>query len=205
MFALQGDYTRKTLNSNRRPGITKNSIISVIFILLYFAGCRSVDGGAGESPLPETAGASAKAPAGTSVNTAPVSKAASLREALREAGEEMAASLPPLSSVAVISVASDAEAEGEYALEELTMLLVGAKKFRVVDRRNLDLIREEQNFQLSGEVDDETAVSIGHLTGAAVVITGSIAPYGQERYLRLRALDVETAQIQAMSSRSFEK
>jgi hypothetical protein len=46
-------------------------------------------------------------------------------------------------------------------------------------------------------------VSIGRLIGAAVVITGSISPYGTMKYLRLRALDVETGEIRAMSSRSY--
>ncbi|MDR0997984.1 MAG: CsgG/HfaB family protein, partial [Treponema sp.] len=94
--------------------------------------------------------------------------------------------------------------EGEFAVEELILFLVNSKRYSVVDRRSLDLIREEQNFQLSGEVDDDTAVSIGHLTGAEIVITGSISPYDAAKYLRLKALDVETGQIRAMSSRRFD-
>jgi curli biogenesis system outer membrane secretion channel CsgG len=103
--------------------------------------------------------------------------AASLREALSQACGELAAELPGPAAVAVISVGSGDPAEGEYAAEELILLLVTSKKYRIVDRRSLDIIRGEQNFQLSGEVDDDTAVSIGHLIGAEIVITGSIVPY----------------------------
>jgi hypothetical protein len=34
-----------------------------------------------------------------------------------------------------------------------------------INRSELDRIRREQNFQMSGEVDDETAVSIGKIAG----------------------------------------
>jgi curli biogenesis system outer membrane secretion channel CsgG len=129
--------------------------------------------------------------------------AASLTEALYQSYEELSGNIPARVSVAVIGVASADPAEGEFALEELTLFLVNSRKYSIVDRRSLDLIRAEQNFQLSGEVDDDTAVSIGHLTGAAVVITGSISPYDTAKYLRLKALDVETGEIRAMASRRF--
>jgi TolB-like protein len=51
---------------------------------------------------------------------------------------------------------------------------------------------------MTGEVDDNSILSIGHLLGAGVVITGSIAEDGDR--LRLKALDVRTAKIAAMSS-----
>jgi hypothetical protein len=153
-----------------------------------------------------TTGAARKLP-----DTAPVSEAGrgaaemavSLTEALYQSCEELAGNIPGPASIAVISIASDDPAEGEFAVEELTFLLVNAKQYSVVDRRNLDIIRAEQNFQLSGEVDDDTAVSIGHLIGAAIVITGNISPYNAAKYLRLKALDVETGEIRAMVSRRF--
>ncbi|MDR3147187.1 MAG: CsgG/HfaB family protein, partial [Treponema sp.] len=129
--------------------------------------------------------------------------AASLVEALYQSCGELSRNIPGPASIAVISIASDDPAEGEFAVEELTFLLVNAKQYSVVDRRNLDIIRAEQNFQLSGEVDDDTAVSIGHFIGAAIVITGNIGPYDTAKYLRLKALDVETGEIRAMVSRRF--
>jgi hypothetical protein len=129
---------------------------------------------------------------------------ASLREALYQSCEELSADIPGGVSIAIISIASDDPAEEEFAAEELTLLLVNARKHSIVDRRNIDLIRAEQNFQLSGEVDDDTAVSIGHFIGAAIVITGTISrPYNGAKYLRLKALDVETGKIRAMASRRF--
>ncbi|GHV51418.1 hypothetical protein AGMMS49579_06670 [Spirochaetia bacterium] len=128
-----------------------------------------------------------------------------LPDAVRESYTLLSTNLKDGARMAVISVASEDEAEGEFALEELNLLLVNAKKFRMVDRRSLDAIRAEQNFQLSGEVDDDTAVSIGHLTGAEIVITGSITPYGAAKYLRIKALDVETGEIRAMTSQRYHR
>ena len=65
------------------------------------------------------------------------------------------------------------------------------------------MILAEQNFQLSGYVDDDSAVSIGKFLGATVVITGSISGTGSRKRLILRALDVQTAEILAMSSVSL--
>jgi len=129
--------------------------------------------------------------------------AQTLTEALVKSGRVISESLDSGASVAIISIASVDLFEAEYALEELTIHLVNSRKFRVVDRRNLDVIRAEQQFHLSGEVDDDTAVSIGHLIGAAYVITGGISPWESANYLRLRVIDVETGQIKIMTSVSY--
>ncbi|MDR1637290.1 MAG: CsgG/HfaB family protein, partial [Treponema sp.] len=76
-------------------------------------------------------------------------------------------------------------------------------KFKVVDRKSLDAIKSEQNFQYSGEVDDDSAVSIGKMLGASIVITGSVSGSGSTRRLRVKALNVRTAEIVAMVSERF--
>jgi hypothetical protein len=160
--------------------------------------------------VPPSPGGTAAAPPGPSpfpFAEAGAEEAGGLREALELSGRAIAEALDSGASVAVISVTAPDPFEGDYALEELTLLLVRAQKFRVVDRRNLDVIRAEQRFQLSGEVDDETAVSIGHLIGAAFVVTGGIGrgigPREAAKLLRLRVLDVETGRICAMTSVSY--
>jgi hypothetical protein len=183
--------------------------------VLVFLACRTSGTGVPEGAgfLPETgpaagisardAGTDPESPATGEGAAAGDPVVASLMEALYQSYGELSANIPGPAAVAVIIVASADPNEGEFAVEELTLLLVNSKKYRIVDRRSLDAIRAEQNFQLSGEVDDDTAVSIGHLIGAAMVITGSISPYDSAKYLRLKALDVETGQILAMSSRRF--
>jgi curli biogenesis system outer membrane secretion channel CsgG len=70
-----------------------------------------------------------------------------------------------------------------------------AGRFDIVDRRDLDTIRTEHRFQYSGDVDDNTAVSLGRHAGASVVILGSVSGTGAMRMLRVRAIDVETGRI----------
>ena len=103
--------------------------------------------------------------------------------------------LPTGSRVAVINISSDNRSLSAHALDEIEYLLVSARKFTVVDRVTLDRIRSEQNFQMSGEVSDTSAVSIGQMLGANVVLTGSITELESTRRINLRLLDVRTSQI----------
>lgn len=53
--------------------------------------------------------------------------------------------------------------------------LINSNRFRVFERRKLDTLVQEQNFQhVSGLVDAETAVQLGKMIGANFVVTGSI-------------------------------
>jgi len=106
------------------------------------------------------------------------------------------------SKIAIVSISPDSS-ESAFILEELMIKFVNSRKFVVVDRHTLDTIRQEQRFQLTGEVSDESAISIGQFLGADVVITGNITGSDNQRRLRLKALDVKTAQILAMSSESI--
>ncbi|MDR1618408.1 MAG: CsgG/HfaB family protein, partial [Treponema sp.] len=63
--------------------------------------------------------------------------------------------------------------------------------------------KNEQQFQISGEVDDNSAVSIGNMLGANIVITGTIGGTESTRRLRMKALDVKTAEILAMASERY--
>ena len=126
-----------------------------------------------------------------------------LIECVYKVTADLAADLPQGAILGVIKISSADPGEGEFAEEQLIFCLVQTGKFRIVERRELDVIRGEQNFQLSGDVDDETAVSIGRMAGAGMVITGSILSYGGGKYLTARALDVESSQIRAVSSRPF--
>ncbi|MDR1898659.1 MAG: CsgG/HfaB family protein [Treponema sp.] len=104
------------------------------------------------------------------------------------------------SKIAVVSIATSSAYHGEFVIEELSMRLVNAQKFTVFDRKTLDAIRTEQNFQMTGEVDDDIIIGIGKFVGAEIVITGSIDVSGSSTRLRIKALDVKTAQVVAMSS-----
>jgi TolB-like protein len=116
---------------------------------------------------------------------------------------ETDAELPGNSTIAVLSVSSNNIEMATFAVDELEYQLVLTKRFTVVDRTTLDKIRAEQQFQLSGDVSDQSAVSIGNMLGAGIVITGSISGSGSTQRLTLKALDVKTAQIITMAREQF--
>jgi hypothetical protein len=118
-----------------------------------------------------------------------------LDAAVREAAAQMEAKIPSKTMVALVSVASPSTAFSTQVLTRLESAIVSSGKLVVVDRANLDKVREEQGFQLSGEVDDESAKSIGKLLGAGAIVTGSLADLGDVYSLMLKAINIETATV----------
>jgi TolB-like protein len=124
-------------------------------------------------------------------------------EAVNRAGGKFIGALPENAVVAVLNISSNEGNTGVFMMEELEFQLVESGKFKIVDRNSLAAVRSEQNFQMSGEVNDESAVSIGNLLGANIVITGSISGAEGVRRLTLKALDVQTAEILVTARESF--
>jgi len=111
--------------------------------------------------------------------------------------------MPQNATIAVLSISSPDQDMAAFAIDELEFQLVNTNLFRMVDRKTLDSLRVERNFQMSGEVSDDSAVSIGNMLGASIVITGSITGAGNTRRITIKALDVSTAQIVAIAREGF--
>jgi TolB-like protein len=129
--------------------------------------------------------------------------ATGLEGAVVRATQVLMGSIPEGATLAVLSMASNDAEQSEFVIEEIVFLFVESRRFRIVDRRSLDAVRSEINFQYSGDVDDNSAMAIGRMLGASIVITGSIGGTGNTRRLRAKALNVQTAEILAMASESF--
>jgi hypothetical protein len=162
----------------------------------------TIAGAAVSAPAPAPAPVSVPAPVRAPVPQKPIGQS-TLEAALSAAADVIINKLPPKTTIAVVSIASKDTESAVFVVDELAFIIVSAGSFKVVDRKSLEAIRSEQDFQTSGEVDDDSAVSIGKLLGANVVITGSISGVGSTRRLRLKALDVMTAEIVAMASEAF--
>jgi hypothetical protein len=67
------------------------------------------------------------------------------------------------------------------------------------------MLQKEMDFQLSGEVSDESAQSIGKKLGAQTIISGSLSPLGNMWRMRIKALEVETARIQGAMTYTVRK
>ncbi|MDR2716874.1 MAG: CIA30 family protein [Treponema sp.] len=108
--------------------------------------------------------------------------------------------IPAKTKVVILNFVSDWPKLSDYVIEELIGYIVNEGTLTVVDRQNLESIRKEMDFQLSGEVSDETAQSIGKKLGAQTIISGGITAIGNAYRLRIRAISVETAQILGMQN-----
>jgi hypothetical protein len=139
---------------------------------------------------------------GGSAPAAAVNPNEGVEGSLRRAAGKIAGKIPIGSRVAIVYVTAADPGLVEYIAGDLEYFLVD-QRLMVIDRSQLDRIRQEQNFQLSGEVDDDHAVSIGKIAGASVIVTGAVTGTGSLRRLRLRALDTQTAQILAAASERY--
>ncbi|MCL1836485.1 MAG: penicillin-binding protein activator LpoB [Treponema sp.] len=128
----------------------------------------------------------------------------SIDYAIRSATEEFSNNLKSGSKIAIISMRASSARMSNYLFEELTSSIVGRRIFTVVDRAQLALIREEMNFQMSGEVNEESAQAIGQKLGAQYIITGTFEPVGNYYRFRVRVIEVETAIIQVTYSANVQ-
>ena len=98
--------------------------------------------------------------------------------------------------VAIVDFNSSSQQFSSRIINDLTEVLIrdGA---RVIDRQNLEYILSEQNFQISGYVSDESAVSIGKMLGAQSIIVGSGENMADYYYVQFRMLSVETAEVES--------
>jgi hypothetical protein len=129
-----------------------------------------------------------------------ISGAVPLDEAIHQAAQNIEARLEEGTILALLNFSSPGDNFSEYVLEELTRYLVNGGKFTVVDRAQLNLIQQEERFQLSGEVSDESAQSIGKKLGAQVIVSGGISSAGNVYRFRIKSLIVESAAVAASSA-----
>ena len=115
-----------------------------------------------------------------------------LQEAIEQSAEKIANDLPDGSIVAVVAFDSENDNLSEYIIGELNGALFD-RKIIIVTRRSLDYIQKELNFQMSGDVSDETAKSIGKFFGASLIIVGELLDVGKNYRFSIDALHVEEA------------
>ena len=128
-----------------------------------------------------------------------------INEALEKASRQFSGNLKNGTIVAILGVSSGSDALDEYMLDELTADMVSLRKVQVVTRSNLDVIKREMNFQLSGEVSDETMQRLGAKSGAETVISGTFKDYGAGYRLNIQAFNVTTAAIQDIYRSEIEE
>lgn len=124
--------------------------------------------------------------------------AVTLEQAINEAAAAFSSRIKAGSTVVVVGISSDSNELSEFIADELSYKIYSLNKLKVAERKSLDAIKKEMNFQLSGEVSDDTIKQIGNMTGASTVIVGTFKIQRTHYLLTIKALDVSTAIVQAM-------
>ena len=119
----------------------------------------------------------------------------SLNTAIRQAAARMETRLDAGTKVALINFTSPSQAFSEYVLDELSSVLVNNGHLVVVDRANLDKIRQELGFNMSGEVSDQSMQEIGQMLGAQALVTGSLTSIADLRRVMFKVIMTETAAV----------
>lgn len=92
-----------------------------------------------------------------------------------------------------------------YIQGELTSLVTSQYKIRVVTRKNMEKIDKELDYQLSGYVSDETALSICKRLGAEVIVFGTLSELENKYNLQVKMLDVESATYRLFKTYTFSR
>jgi len=123
-------------------------------------------------------------------------KPVQLDAALVAAAERIDGRIVAGSKIALLNFSSSSDGFSTYVLDELTAYLVDSGHLTVVDRSQTDLIREEQNFQYSGDADDDSMVALGRMLGAQFIVSGSITEIDDTYRMVVRVLNVQTTAVE---------
>jgi len=124
-----------------------------------------------------------------------------LNTAIRDASNYLNSKIPRGSKIVVLNVQSVSPELSDYVIDELIANAVNDRFFTVVNRKQLDAIRDEQKFQMSGAVDDKDALAIGKFFGAQTIVSGAVSRLGDGYRIMVSALEVQTAQVQGQYNR----
>ena len=125
--------------------------------------------------------------------------AQSLDEAIITAAVRISRELPENTKAAIISFNSPTEELTKYVINELNGNILRNRRVTPVvpDQNQLHRIQSELRFNAAGEVETESAQSIGRMLGAAYIITGTLERHiGSEYNLLLNVYDAAQAQLQ---------
>ena len=130
-----------------------------------------------------------------SANYTAFSQAVTIDTALSNAVNEIAASVPRGTKIAVLNMSSDYRNLSDYIIDELIVNLVNTRSFQVVPRSTveLELASREFDFQMTGNVSDDSQKRLGQFLGAGTIVSGSITRESANSYrLVVNAIDLES-------------
>ncbi|MBS0205597.1 MAG: hypothetical protein JSS49_22065 [Planctomycetes bacterium] len=89
----------------------------------------------------------------------------------------------------------------DKAADLLAAELAAAPELMLVERDDLERILKEHELTVSGAVAADEAIRLGKLTGARLLITGSVIDTGTDRYLVAKVISTETSRVLGASAK----
>jgi TolB-like protein len=75
----------------------------------------------------------------------------------------------------------------------------------VVERQNIEEVLEEQELLFTGLIDDKGAIEAGQLLGASFMLKGGYVFLGQDIFINITLIDVETGSSRTFSERGYQE
>jgi len=95
---------------------------------------------------------------------------------------------------------------GRYVADRLHISLSNmGSNISIIERRNIEIALKEQEFQISGYVDQKTAVRISSLTGATHIVSGVVTELPEKISIDVKILDVERGLVIGGISHEIQK
>jgi TM2 domain-containing membrane protein YozV/TolB-like protein len=89
---------------------------------------------------------------------------------------------------------------GRAAADLFVSTFVEQGRITVVEREKIESILKEQTLQVSDLVNEKTAVQVGMLSGAQIIVVGNVSPVADMFLISARAIEVESGKVVAAGS-----
>jgi TolB-like protein len=142
---------------------------------------------------------------GQRINANKIPNVSSSNQSIGQTAAEIRQQLTAQTKIAVLNFSSDSQKLSAYVIDELNNAIVRDGSLSVVDRQQLNLVRQELDFQMTTDVDDQSAQSAGKFLGAQSVLSGSFTVIGKTYRFRVRVIAVETGVVQYSNSIDIKK
>lgn len=109
--------------------------------------------------------------------------------------DEQAPAIHPVAILSFSERGREAAEMGDKVTDLLFANLIANPELYLVDRADLKKILEEQELNLSGVVNQSQATKVGQLTGAKIIVTGSVLQVGDSLYLIAKIIGTETSRV----------
>ncbi len=90
---------------------------------------------------------------------------------------------------------------GSQVSDLLFAKLVVNPDIYLVEREDITKLFDEKELNLSGLVNPAEAIHVGHLTGAKIIVTGSVVVAGDSQYLVAKIIGTETSRVLGASAK----